>query len=174
MKKVVFIFLISLSAFAATDSFSQAQTVEELESAGLRHYKNAHFKAIPAKNRAMADKEFARAEKAFQKAIKKKPTRLRPYLHLGRTYSAQKKYAAAARTYRSALVIAPRHKRLYLRLASVLEKKGDYRGAINALDTLRAMETDERAIRIIDDLISQMEMRATGSDSDKSQSGSLP
>ncbi len=174
MKKVVLLFLLSFSAVAAAGSFSQAQTIEELESAGLKHYKNAHFKAIPEKNRAMADKEFARAEKAFQKAIKKRPKRLKAYLHLGRTYSAQKKYTAAARTYRSALVIAPRHKRLYLRLASVLEKKGDYRGAINALETLRAMETDERAIRIIDDFISKMEKRATGSDLDRSQSGDLP
>ena len=174
MKKVVLLYLISFSAFAATDSFSQALTVEELEFAGLRHYKNAHFKAIPAKNRAVADKEFARAEKAFRQAIKKRPKRLKAYLHLGRTYSAQKKYAAAARTYRSALVIAPQNKRVYLRLASALEKKGDYRGAIKALEGLRVMESDEQAIRIIDDFIVQMEKRAAGYDPERSQSGRMP
>ena len=128
MRKLIFLTLISLFAILSTASDSQAQSVEELESTGLQHYKKAYFKAIPQKNRAMADEEFAMAEKAFRKAIKKNPQRVKAYLHLGLTYSAQKKYAAAAATYRSALAIAPQHKRIYLRLASALEKNGDYRG----------------------------------------------
>jgi tetratricopeptide (TPR) repeat protein len=122
----------------------------------------------------MADVEFTLAEKAFQKAIEKYPQRVKAYLHLGRTYYVQKKYAAAAETYRSALVIAPQQKEIYLRLASALEKAGDYRGAINALEELRAQETDDRAIRIIDDFIGKMEKRAARTDPDKSQSGELP
>ena len=154
MKTIVFLFLISFTAVTAAGSIGLAQTVEELESTGLKHYKNAYFKAMPEKNRAMANKEFALAEKAFRKAIKKNPRRLNAYLHLGRTYSAQRKYAAAARTYRSVLTIAPQHKKTYLQLASVLEKNGDYRGAIKALEELRAIESDDRALRIIDDFIS--------------------
>ena len=129
---------------------------------------------MPRKNRAMADEEFAMAEKAFRKAIKKNPQRVKAYLHLGLTYSAQKKYAAAAKTYRSALAIAPQHKRIYLRLASVLEKNGDYRGAIISLEELRALETDDRAIRIIDDFISKLEDRAADTESESSQTGELP
>ena len=143
MKKLISLILFSLFAFLSTGFDSQAQSVEELESTGLQHYKKAYYKAIPQKNRAMADKEFALAEKAFRKAIKKKPRRVKAYLHLGLTYSAQKKYAAAAETYRSALAIAPQHKRIYLRLASALEKNGDYRGAIISLEAL--VRESERA-----------------------------
>ena len=151
-----------------------AQSEEDVEKDGLKHYDQAYFTAIPQKNRAMADEEFALAEKAFQKAIEKRPRRINAYLHLGRTYSAQKKYAAAAETYRSALMIAPQQKKIYLRLASALEKDWDYRGAINALEKLRSLESDDRAIRIIDDFIGQMEKRAARNDSVKSQSGDLP
>ena len=174
MRKLLFLILFSLFAFLSTGSDSQAQSVEELESTGLQHYKKAYYKAIPQKNRAMADKEFAMAEQAFRKAIKKKPRRVKAYLHLGLTYSAQKKYAAAAETYRSALAIAPQHKRIYLRLASALEKNGDYRGAIISLEDLRALETDDRAIRIIDDFIIKIEMRAAETGPARSPSGELP
>ena len=151
-----------------------AQSEEDFEKDGLKHYDKAYFTAIPQKNRAMADEEFALAEKAFHKAIEKRPRRINAYLHLGRTYSAQKKYAAAAETYRSALMIAPQQKKIYLRLASALEKDGDYRGAINALEKLRSLESDDRAIRIIDDFIGQMEKRAARNDSVESQAGDLP
>jgi cytochrome c-type biogenesis protein CcmH/NrfG len=173
MKKILFKTILFL-AITGLLSLALAQSEEDFEKAGLKHFDKAYFKAIPQKNRAMADEEFALAEEAFQKAIEKKPQRVKAYLHLGRTYSAQKKYAAAAETYRSALVIAPQQKKIYLRLASALEKDGDYRGAINALEELRALESDDRAIRIIDDFIGKMEKRAAGTDPDNSQSGELP
>ena len=159
MKKILFKTILFL-AFTGLLSQAPAQSEEDFEKAGLKHFDKAYFKAVPQKNRAMADQEFALAEKAFQKAIEKNPQRVKAYFHLGRTYSAQKKYAAAAGIYRSALVIAPQQKKIYLRLASALEKDGDYRGAINALEELRALESDERAIRIIDDFIGKMEKRA--------------
>lgn len=174
MRKLISLILFSLFAFSFTGSDSQAQSVEELESAGMQHYKKAHYNAIPQKNRAMADKEFALAENAFRKAIEKRPQRVNAYIHLGHTYSAQRKYAEAAETYRSALVIAPSQKRIWLRLAAVLEKKGDYPGAINALEALRALENDERAIHIIDDFIDKIEMRAAGTGSESSQTGERP
>ena len=93
---------------------------------------------------------------------------------MGRTYHRQKKYAAAAGIYRSALIIAPQQKKIYLRLASALEKDRDYRGAVNALEELRALESDDRAIRIIDEFIGQIEKRAAGAEHNKSQSGELP
>jgi cytochrome c-type biogenesis protein CcmH/NrfG len=172
MRKILFLTILFL-AFTGLFSHARAQN-EDFEKIGRKHFDKAYFKAIPQKNRAMADEEFALAEKAFQKAIEKKPQRVKAYLHLGRTYSAQKKYSAAAETYRSALVIAPQQKKIYLRLASALEKDGDYRGAINALEELRALESDDRAIRIIDDFIGKIEKRAARPDPDKSQSGELP
>ena len=159
MKRILFKTILFL-AFTGLLSYAPAHSEDDFEEAGLKHFDNAFFKARPQKNRAMADQEFALAEKAFQKAIEKKPQRVKAYLHLGRTYSAQKKYSAAAETYRSALVIAPQQKKIYLRLASALEKDGDYQGAISALEALRSQETDERAIRIIDDFIGKMEKRA--------------
>jgi len=173
MKKILFKTILFLT-FTGLLSQALAQGEEDFEKAGRQHFDNAYFKAIPQKNKTMADVEFTLAEKAFQKAIEKNPQRVKAYLYLGRTYSAQKKYAAAAGIYRSALVIAPQQKKIYLRLASALEKAGDYQGAINALEELRAQETDDSAIRIIDDFIGKMEKRAARTDSDKSQSGELP
>ena len=173
MRKLLFLTILFLT-LAGLSSHAKAQSEEDFEKKGLKHFDNAFFKAIPQKNKARAAAEFALAEIAFQKAIEKKPHRVNAYLHLGRTYSAQKKYAAAAETYRSALVIAPQQKKIYLSLASALEKDGDYRGAIKALEELRALESDDRAIRIIDDFIGKMEKRAARTDPDNSQSGELP
>jgi cytochrome c-type biogenesis protein CcmH/NrfG len=173
MRKILFLTILFLT-FTGLFSHAKAQSEEDSEKKGLKHFDRAFFKAIPQKNKAGADAEFALAEIAFQKAIEKNPHRVSAYLHLGRTYSAQKKYAAAAETYRSALVIAPQQKKIYLPLASALEKDGDYRGAINALKELRALESDDRAIRIIDDFIGEMEKRAARTDPANSQSGELP
>jgi cytochrome c-type biogenesis protein CcmH/NrfG len=173
MKKILFKTILFLT-FTGLLSQALAQGEEDFEKAGRQHFDNAYFKAIPHKNKTMADVEFTLAEKAFQKAIEKKPQQVKAYLYLGRTYSAQKKYAAAAETYRSALMIAPQQKKIYLRLASALEKAGDSQGAINALEELRALESDDRAIRIIDDFIGKMEKRAARTDPDNSQSGELP
>jgi len=173
MRKILF-FTILFLAFTGLFFHARAQNEEDFEKKGLKHFDSAFFKAIPQKNRARADAEFALAEIAFQKAIEKNPHRISAYLHLGRTYSAQKKYATAAETYRSALVIAPQQKEIYLRLASALEKNGDYWAAINALEELRALESDDRAIRIIDDFIGEMEKRAARPGPDNSQSGELP
>ena len=173
MRRILFLTILFLT-FAGLFSHARAQSEEDFEKKGLKHFDNAFFKAIPQKNRARAAAEFALAEIAFQKAIEKKPHKVNAYLHLGRTYSAQKKYAAAAETYRSALVIAPQQKKIYLPLASALEKDGDYRGAIKALEELRALESDDRAIRIIDDFIGKMEKRAARTDPDDNQSGELP
>jgi tetratricopeptide (TPR) repeat protein len=110
MKKILFKTILFLT-FTGLLSQALAQGEEDFEKAGRQHFDNAYFKAIPQKNKTMADVEFTLAEKAFQKAIEKKPQQVKAYLYLGRTYSAQKKYAAAAETYRSALVIAPQQKR---------------------------------------------------------------
>ena len=173
MRKLLPLTILFL-AFTGLFSHAKAQSEEDFEKKGLKHFKSAFFKAIPQKNKIRADAEFALAEIAFQKAIEKNPKNVTAYLHLGRTYSAQKKYAAAAETYRSALVIAPQLKKIYLRLASALEKDGDYQGAINALEELRALESDDRAIRIIDDFIGKIQKRAARSDPDNRQSGELP
>jgi tetratricopeptide (TPR) repeat protein len=172
MKKISFAAILILAS-TVLFSYALAQS-EEFEKIGRKHFDNAFFKAVPQKNKARAVAEFALAEKAFQKAIQKKPHRVDAYLHLGRTYHVQKKYVAAARIYRSALVIAPQKEKVYLRLASALEKAGDYRGAISTLEKLRAQVTDERAIRVLDGFIGKMEERAARTDPDKSQSGELP
>jgi len=173
MKKTLLLTILFL-AFIGFHFFALAQSEEDFEREGLEHFERAYLKAMPRKNRALADQEFARAEKAFQKDIEKNSNNVKAYLHLGLTYSAQKKYAAAAETFRSALTVAPQHKRIYLQLASALEKNGDYRGAIDALVELRTLESDARAIRVIDDFIGKLEKRAAGSGSDTMQSGDQP
>ena len=97
MKRILFLAILFLT-FAGLFSHAEAQSEEDFEKKGLKHFDSAVFKAIPQKNKVRADAEFALAEIAFQKAIEKNPNRVSAYLHLGRTYSAQKKYAAAAET----------------------------------------------------------------------------
>jgi cytochrome c-type biogenesis protein CcmH/NrfG len=160
MKKNSLFKTILFLTFSGLLSFTAAQSEDDFEKAGRKHFGNAFFKAMPQKNKVMADEEFALAEKAFRNAIGKKPLQIDAYLHLGRTYYVQKKYAAAVKTYRSALAIAPKQKKIYLRLASALEKAGDYQGAVNALETLRSKVTDERATMILDGFITKIEARA--------------
>lgn len=160
MKKTLFKTILFLT-FTGLLFYAPAQSEDDFEKAGRKHFGNAFFKAMPQKKKALADEEFALAEKAFLKAIGKKPQQVDAYLDLGRTYYVQKKYTAAAKIYRFALVIAPEQSKIYLRLASALEKAGDYQGAINALETLRSLETDERATMILNGFIGKIEARAS-------------
>jgi len=43
--------------------YLQAQSEEDFEQTGLKHFDNAYFKAIPQKDKARATAEFAHAEK---------------------------------------------------------------------------------------------------------------
>ena len=154
------IFLLIIFYLACLVMLSQALAQnEDFEKMGRQHFNNAFFQAMPQKNKVRADAEFALAEKALQKAIEEKPQQVDAYLYLGRTYFVQKKYAAAARIYRSALEIAPQQKKIHLRLASALEKAGDYQSALDTLELLRAQESDERVIRILDGFIGKIEKR---------------
>ena len=157
MKRMFLSIIIYLACMLVP--FQALSQSEDFEKIGRQHFDNAYFKAVPRKNKIRADAEFALAEKALLKAIEQKPQQVDAYLYLGRTYFVQKKYAAAARIYRSALEIAPQQKKIYLRLASALEKAGDYQGALDTLELLRAQESDERTIRILNDLIAKIEKR---------------
>lgn len=159
MKKIMLI-AVSMLICPGLSYQTHAQTAEEYERTGIEHLNEAYFKALPQKNRRRADTEFAIAERALKKAIEMKPNRVEPYLHLGRTYHLQKKYHRAADIYRQALDLAPHEKKIYLKLASAQEMAGDYEGAVKTLQDLRAQETDPRSIRILDDFIHKIEMRA--------------
>ena len=159
MKKIVLITFVLLACPGVLLQ-TKAQTAEEFEKTGLKHLDEAYFKALPQKNHQRANTEFALAEGAFKKAIELKPSSVDPYLNLGRTYHLQKKYRLAAETYRKALDLAPHDKKIYLKLASAHEMAGDYESAVKTLQDLRTQETDPRAIRILDDFIYKIEMRA--------------
>ena len=158
MRRILFLTILFL-AFTGLFSHAKAQSEEDFEKKGLKHFDNAFFKAIPQKNKARAAAEFALAEIAFQKAIEKNPNRFESYLYLGRTYFVQKKYLQAAEQYRKVLVIAPEKREIFLQLASALEMAGDYKGAIRALEEMRSQETDPRAIQVLDDFIGKMKIR---------------
>ena len=158
MRKIWFIIILFL-AYQGSMSYLQAQSEEDFEQTGLKHFDNAYFKAIPQKDKARATAEFSHAEKAFKKAIEKRPDNVKPYLYLGRTYFVQKKYHKAAEVYRQASGIAPQNKKIMLQLASALEKAGQYEAAIITLERMKVGETDFRAIRILDEFIRKMKTR---------------
>ena len=159
MKKIWIISILILTHLGGLPHL-QAQSEEDFEQAGMKHFENAYFKAIPQKDKARAEVEFAQAEKAFKKAIAKNPKRVKPYLHLGRNYFVQKKYHKAAEAYRQAAKVAPQNKRIKLQLASALEKAGEYEASIITLESLKKEETDARAIQILDEFIRKMRIRA--------------
>jgi cytochrome c-type biogenesis protein CcmH/NrfG len=106
--------------------YSQAETAEEFEKRGVAHFERVFYKAIPQKDKARAYTEYALAEKAFQEAIRRKPDRVEPYLHLERTYFVQKEFLKAATVYEKALRLEPERKEVYFQLTSALEMAGDY------------------------------------------------
>jgi len=166
MKKIMiliwFLFLFS----PGMNVYSQAETAEEFERKGVAHFKRAFYEAIPQKDRAKADTEYALAEKAFQNAIQRKPDRVEPYLHLGRTYFVQKEFLKAAKVYEKALRLAPERKEIYLQLASALEMAGDYKGAEKTLKDLREQEKDGHSLRALDELINRLGKRTRATDMD--------
>jgi cytochrome c-type biogenesis protein CcmH/NrfG len=139
----------------------------ELNQSGLNHFNKAFREATPRGEHSKAATEYSLAEKAFQEAIRSNPGWVEPYLHLGRTYFVQQKYRQAAEVYQKALTIAPQRKEVYLQWASALEMAGDYQGAIKVLQTLRAQETDERAIGILDGFIKRLQARANAPATDQ-------
>ena len=159
MKKKITLIVPVLFLGFALSGILYAQTAEEFEQQGIDHFRKAFYEAVPQKDKTRAQAEYGNAEKAFQEAIRKKPDRVEPYLHLGRTYFVQKKYQQAGEVYREAIRLAPERKPVYLQLASALEMKGDYAGAIRVLKQLKARETDERAIQILDGFIGELEKK---------------
>jgi cytochrome c-type biogenesis protein CcmH/NrfG len=139
---------------------ADAQMANELNQSGLDHFNKAFYEATPRKEHSKATAEYSLAEKAFREAIRSKPGWVEPYLHLGRTLFVQQEYRQAAEVYQKALTIAPQRKEVYLQWASALEMAGDYQDAIDVLQTLRAQETDERAIGILDGFIKRLQARA--------------
>ena len=151
----------------ATAGPAGAQMASELNQSGLDHFNKAFIEATPRGEHSKAAAEYSLAEQSFQEAIRSKPDWVEPYLHLGRTYFVQQKYRQAAEVYQKALTIAPQRKEVYLQWASALEMAGDYQGAIKVLQTLRAQETDEHAIGILDGFIQRLQARANASPTDK-------
>ena len=144
-----------------------AQTANELDQAGLDHFSKGFYEATPRGERARAAEEYRLAEQSFQEAIRSQPDWVEPYLHLGRTYFVQQKYRQAAELYQKALTLAPQRKEVYLQWASALEKAGDYPGAVQVLQTLRAQETNERALAKLDEFIKRLQDRAQASPTKK-------
>jgi len=160
MVRLIVLFFAVLLSYLGASADLQAQTAEEFMSRGLTHFKNAYYKATPGKSKARIDSEYDLAEKAFRNAIQRRPDWLEAYLSLGRTYFVQKKYPQAAETYRAALKVDPQEKAVYLKLASAQEMSGDYAGAVDTLRRLRALEKDERTLRILDEFIQKLGKKA--------------
>lgn len=165
--KPLLIYLMICAWLLAAAGPVTAQMASELNQAGLDHFSQGFYQAAPRGERAQAAEEYRLAEQSFQEAIRSKPDWVDPYLHLGRTYFVQKKYRQAAELYQKALAVAPQRKEIYLRWASALEKAEDYQGAIKALQTLRAQETDEHALAKLDEFIKQLQERAQASPNKK-------
>jgi tetratricopeptide (TPR) repeat protein len=165
--KLLLICILVCKVLLATAGPVAAQKADELNQAGLDHLSKGFYDATPRGERAKAAEEYSLAEQSFQAAIGSKPDWVEPYLHLGRTYFVQQKYRQAAEAYQKALTLAPQRKEVYTQWASALEKAGDYQGAVKALQTLRAQETNERTIAKLDEFIKRLQARAQASPTDK-------
>ena len=160
MKTIVRMLGLTLAMAIGLAAQGWTQTADELEEAGVAHYKKAYYEAVPKKNTAEAAAEFREAETALCKAIKQNPERVSPYLHLGRTLFVQAKYQEAAKAYSDALKLDPENKPVYLQLASAQEQAGDYAGAVGTLQLLQSKETDPTALNKLDELIGRLKARS--------------
>jgi cytochrome c-type biogenesis protein CcmH/NrfG len=159
MKTIVRMIAIAIAMAIGLGTHCRAQSTDELEAAGVAHFKKAYYEAIPKQKTAEADEEFRKAETALRKAILQNPDRVSAYQHLGRTLFVQGKYQQAAKVYGDALKIDPENKPAYLQLASAQEQAGDYRGAVATLQMLRTKETDPAALNRLDELIGRFKAR---------------
>ena len=155
--KLLLIYVIVCNLLLSMAGPVAAQMTNELNQAGLDHFNRGFYEATPHGDRAKAAEEYRLAEQSFQEAIRSQPDWVEPYLHLGRTYFVQHKYRQAAELYQKALTFAPQRKEIYTQWASALEKAGDYQGAIKALQTLRAQETNEHSIAKLDEFIKRLQ-----------------
>ena len=160
--KLLLIYVIVCNLLLATAGPVAAQMANDLNQAGLDHFSKGFYEATPRNERSKAAEEYSLAEQSFQEAIRSQPDWVEPYLHLGRTYFVQKRYRQAAEVYQKALTIAPQQKEIYTQWASALEMAGDYQGAAKVLQTLRAQETNERAIAKLDEFTKRLQARAQG------------
>jgi cytochrome c-type biogenesis protein CcmH/NrfG len=165
--KLLLINILICNLLMATAGPVAAQKANERNQAGLDHLSKGFHEAAPRGESTKAAEEYRLAEQSFQEAIRSQPDWVEPYLHLGRTYFVQQKYRQAAEVYQKALTLAPQQKEIYTQWASALEMAGDYQGAVKALQTLRAQETNERAITRIDEFIKRLQARAQASPTDK-------
>jgi cytochrome c-type biogenesis protein CcmH/NrfG len=155
-------YIIVCNLLLATAAPVAAQMANERNQAGIDHLSKGFHEATPRGEYAKAAEEYRLAEQSFQEAIRSQPDWVEPYLHLGRTYFVQQKYRQAAEVYQKALTIAPQRKEIYTQWASALEMAGDYQGAAKVLQTLRAQETNERAIAKLDEFIKRLQARTQG------------
>ena len=151
--------ILIMAVFFTATGICGAESPEVLEQSGKSHFREAYFKAVPVNDIARATREFALAERDLREALTKRPDRIRLYKLLGRTYFVQKKYMKAAETFRKAIELAPNQKPIYLQLASAQEMGGNPAEAIQTLNKLRRIESDPRAIGIIDGFIKQLNRR---------------
>jgi cytochrome c-type biogenesis protein CcmH/NrfG len=159
MKTIIRMLVVAIALAIGLGTQGRAQSTDELEAAGVAHFKKAYYEALPKKKTAEADEEFRKAETALRKAIPQNPDRVSAYQHLGRTLFVQGKYQQAAKVYDDALKIDPQNKPVYLQLASAQEQAGDYGGAVATLQMLRAKETDPAALNRLDELIGRLKAR---------------
>jgi tetratricopeptide (TPR) repeat protein len=161
--------ILLVAAFLTAAGICEAQSPGALEQSGKLHFREAYFKAIPANDQARAAREFALAERDLKKALTKRPARISLYKHLGRTYFVQQKYVKAADTYQKAIDLSPNQKPIYLQLASAQEMAGNPEEAIRTLNQLRRLESDPRAIKIIDGFIQQLNRKVVTDTPSKKQ-----
>jgi tetratricopeptide (TPR) repeat protein len=165
--KLPLIYIMICILLLATVGPVTAQMAKEKNQTGLDHFNKGFYEATPRGESAAAAEEYRLAEEAFQEAIHSNPDWVEPYLRLGRTYFVQQKYLQAAEVYQQALTITPQDKEIYTQWASALEKAGDYQGAVQVLQTLRAQETNEHAIAKLDEFIKRLQARALASPTNK-------
>jgi cytochrome c-type biogenesis protein CcmH/NrfG len=160
--KLLSVYILFCLVLLATAGPAAAQTAAAQNKSGLDHFSKGFYEATPHGERARAAEEYRLAEQSFQQAIRSNPDWVEPYLGLGRTYFVQHKFGQAAEAYQKALRLAPQNQGIYTQLASALEMGGDYQGAVQVLQTLRAQETDERGIARLDKVIKRLQVRAQG------------
>ena len=131
---------------------------------GLAHFKHGFYDLTPHGRRAEAGDAFARAEKAFLRAVEIDDDFVDAHRNLARLYFVQEKFEQARAQYVRVLRLDPRDLDTYVQIALVHTELGNFQEAIQSLEAARRQTGDAEIIRKLDGYIQKILRSATDSE----------
>jgi tetratricopeptide (TPR) repeat protein len=172
-RKIIGVFLLlamllPVSALAGAGA-AQSPGLEAMSAnqQGLAHFKHGFYDLTPHGRNTEARDAFARAEKAFLRAVEIDEDFVDAHRNLARLYFIQEKFEQARAQYAQVLRLEPRDVDTYVQIALVATELGSFQDAIQYLEAARKQTGDAEVIRKLDGYIQKIVRAATDGESRK-------